>query len=232
MKSGLTTAPKSCAPSSHNSPSPLLKKQKLFIRHDSKMTSLILKNENATFLEILSRAESVPGLSTFVLEDVAIQGDEDGMLALSRFFRGNDSLESVTFRNVDTSGAECDLSTLISTLFVSTYNLNMLVIEHSDFKTASLSAMVYSRYIKTLKLPNNDFSDEDAVAIADFLTKSKSIQDVDLSNNALSDLGCHAIADAVKRNTAIDSVNIEGNGQITLEVRTSLEAKLKSAKAA
>ena len=198
------------------------------------MTSLTIQNKTLSVKHLLGQLEETgDDLSTLLVQDVSLQGSESDLLDVSKFFRGHQSLVSVTFRNVDTSGAETDLSQVISTLLIAAYKVRDLTLDHSDFSVSSLACLAYCNTLQTLQLPNNDLTDENAVAIADFLSQSTSIHSVDLQNNNLTDLGCHAIADAVKKSSgSIESVNVQGNGQISVEERTCLASNLNSAKAA
>ena len=196
------------------------------------MPSLTIKNEQISYRDILQKLEECKNLSSLTLENLVVSGSSDDVFDLSRFFRGHEDLKSISFRQVKTGDAEADLSQILSTLLVATYNLTDLTVDESDFSMGSLKCIAYAPNLETLHLANNDLKDEDAVAIADALSKSKTITSVDLSNNDLTDFGCHAFKDALKTNNHVNSLNLDGNSQITLEGRSSLESQVKLAKAA
>jgi Leucine-rich repeat (LRR) protein len=197
------------------------------------MTSLTIVNEQTTFWDILAKVEKVGNkLTSMSLDQVTIDGNEDDMQKLARYLRGS-ALESVSFSNVVFTDSTFDLTQIISALLVSGDNLKLLKLEKCKFASSSLACIAYCSSLKTLQVPGNNLTDEDALQIAEGLGQS-SIDAIDVSNNDFTDLGCHALSVATKKNSHIHAINIEGNAKISFERRESLGVSVQenSAKAA
>jgi Leucine-rich repeat (LRR) protein len=196
------------------------------------MTSLVIANEQATFGEILAKVEKAGKLTSLSLDQVTIDGDNDDMLALSRHFRGSD-LESVSFCNVVFTDSTFDLTQIVSVLLVSADNLKLLKLDKCKCSPSALACIAYCSSLKTLQLPGNNLTDEDAVEIAKGLGPS-SIEAIDVSDNDLTDLGCRALSAAIRKDKMVNDINIEGNKKISFQRRNSLLGSMqeRSAKAA
>jgi Leucine-rich repeat (LRR) protein len=196
------------------------------------MTSLSIANEQTTFWEILAKVEKVGELTSLSLDQVTIDGDEEDMLTLSKFLRGG-RLESVSFCSVIFTNSTFDLTQIISTLLVSADSLKLLKLENCEFASSALACIAYCSSLKTLHLPGNKLTDEDAVKIAEGLGAS-SIEAIDVSNNDLTDLGCRALSAAIRKDKMVSDINIEGNKKISFQRRNSLLGSVqeRSAKAA
>jgi Leucine-rich repeat (LRR) protein len=196
------------------------------------MTSLVIAKEQTTVMEILAKFERVGELTSLSLDQVTIDGDEEDMLSLSKHFRGS-GLESVSFCNVIFTDSTFDLTQIISTLLVSADNLKFLKLEKCKFTPSALACLGYCSSLKTLHLPGNKLTDEDAVKIAEGLGAS-SIEAIDVSNNDLTDLGCRALSAAIRKDKMVSDINIEGNKKISFQRRNSLLGSVqeRSAKAA
>jgi Leucine-rich repeat (LRR) protein len=185
------------------------------------MTSFAIANEQTNFWDLLKKIEKVDKLTSLSLDQVTIDGDEDDMQKLARYLRGSD-LESVSFRNVVFTDSTFDLTVIISGLLVSADKLKLLKLEKCKFSSSSLACIAFCSSLKTLQVPGNNLTDEDAVKIAEGLGQSSSIDAIDVSNNELTDLGCHAFSVAIKKNNHVHAINIEGNVKISSERRNSL----------
>jgi Leucine-rich repeat (LRR) protein len=197
------------------------------------MTSLAIANEQTTFWDILAKVEKIGKLTALSLHQVTIDGDEGDMQKFTRFLRGS-ALESVSFCHVVFTDSTFDMTQIISGLLVSCDNLKLLKLEKCKFASSALACIAYCPSLKTLQVPRNNLTDEDAVKIAEGLGQSSSIDEIDVSNNDLTDLGCHAFSVATKKNNHILAINIEGNAKISFERRNSLGVSVleNSAKAA
>jgi hypothetical protein len=185
------------------------------------MTALAITNEHTNFWDILKRIEKIEKLTSFSLDQVTIDGDEGDMQKLARYLRGSD-VESVSFCNVVFTDSAFDLTQIVSALLVSADYLKFLKLEKCKFAASALSCIAYGSSLKTLQVPGNNLTDEDAVKIAEGLVQSSSIEAIDVSNNDLTDLGCHAFSVAIKKNNQVHVINIEGNAKISFERRNSL----------
>jgi Leucine-rich repeat (LRR) protein len=191
------------------------------------MTSLAIANEQTCFWDIFKTVEKIEKLTSFSLNQVTIDGDENDMQKLAKYLRGSD-LESVSFRNVVFADSSFDLTQIISALLVSADNLTLLKLEKCKFSSSALACIAYCSSLKTLQVPGNNLTDEDAVKIAEGLGQSSSIDAIDVSNNDLTDLGCHAFSVAIKKSNHVHAINIEGNTKISFERRNSLVVSVEA----
>lgn len=173
------------------------------------MTTLEISNTHTTFAEIKAKLEAAGKLSKFVIDTVTIDGDEEDMIAVAKYFRGN-RVESATFRNAVATGAEVDLGLIMSTIMVSSSHLKQLRVEGMCFGVKSVIGSVsYSSCLESIDFVKCGLSDEDVMKLVDALAKASTVTCVDVTGNDLSDFCAHAFTDGLKKKTSVTNVKID-----------------------
>lgn len=173
------------------------------------MTTFELSNTHTTFAEIRAKLDAAGKFSSFAIENVTIDGDEDDMITVAKHFRGK-LIESATFRNVVASDAEVDLGLIISTMLVASSHFKQLRVEGMAFGVKSVVGSVsYASGLESIELVNCGLTDTDVMKLVDALAKASTVTCVDVTGNDLSDFGAHAFADGLKKKTSVANVKID-----------------------
>lgn len=173
------------------------------------MTSLEISNIHTTFAEIRAKLDDTPKFTDFSMVNVTIDGDEDDMIALAKYFRGN-PIESAVFRNVVATNADVDLGLIMSTILVTSQQLKELCVEDTRFCARSIIASVsYAPRLESIHFVKCDLTDEHAMKLLDALAKASTVTSVDLRGNDFSDFGAHAFTDGLKKKTQVTNVKID-----------------------
>jgi hypothetical protein len=184
-----------------------------FYRHiikDPMSSSITIVNERLTFSGLVGAMERGGAIKEVILEDVVIEGDEDAMRLLTRYFRGHYSIEKAVFRRVHLADERNDLGIIFSTLLVSACELKHFHVEECPVSSAVLICVSYSPNLESLRLISCNLGDADATKLVDVLAKATSVTVLDVSGNGFSAIGESALKTGLERSTSISSLMING----------------------
>lgn len=173
------------------------------------MTTFELSDAHTTFSEMRAKLEAAGSCSNFVINNVTIDGDEEDMIMVAKYFRGK-VIKSATFRNIVATDAEVDLGLIISTILVTSSQLKQLRVEGMKFGVTSLVGSVsYSLGLESIELVKCGLVDGDAMKLVDALAKASNVTYVNVTGNEFSDFCAHAFADGLKKKTSVTNFKID-----------------------
>jgi Ran GTPase-activating protein (RanGAP) involved in mRNA processing and transport len=191
------------------------------------MTLIYVKDEKRTIKSLCAMIERASNLDVFRLEDVVLDGTNEDITNLSKCLRGHHYLEEFDLTNITLTDSSLNLDAVVSVLLLTVPDLMHVKLEKVPVTASALAKVQYCSSLKTLRVPNSDLTDEDAIELAKALAQSPSIRFIDISGNDFSDLGCIAFVTALEKNTSIQTVRLQGNGKISDEHHTLLATTLR-----
>lgn len=194
--------------------------------------SFDLTNESITFSALVAKLEACNHLERLSLDGVTLEGNEDDVHVLTKYFRGHSHLESASFRNVQFSDAEVDLELILSMLLISSDKLTELSVEGCSVKSSVITSITYNSTLESIRMVDCGLTDEDVMKLVDALAKASTITSVDVSGNNISDLASHAFTQGLKQKTKVTSVQVDGVIQKGDGVVLDASAQTLSAKSA
>lgn len=173
-------------------------------------SSVTIADVRMTFSQLVGSLERAGAIKEVILEDVVIEGDENAMTTLCRYFRGHYSIESAVFRRVSLVDESNDLGIILSTLLVSACVLKHLHVEGSPVSSSVIVCVTYSPNLESLRLINCNLKDGDCSTLVDALAKANTVRMLDVTGNAFSDVGISALKTGLERRSNISSLKICG----------------------
>jgi hypothetical protein len=168
---------------------------------DSDAGGLLPESEAEEGLEALLEGAPEAAGNTAWLDEASTQDDSEVEMPVA----------AETLR----SGAEVDLSELVITAaqarlmaphLAANEELTTLRLDGHELAISDL------REDDELEWDSEEYTDVDAILIAEFLKNNTCVKRLDLARNQIGDAGGSALAHALASNTCIEYLNLEGNG--------------------
>lgn len=176
-------------------------------------------NQSISFTRLADRLQD--HISSLVLTNVKLTGDDDDLYDFWKVLRGHPSLTEFLWSNVTFEDPNADVDRLMSVLFVSCPRLSRVVLDNVPVSASAIKAVEFSRTLREVSLSNDHFSDQDACIIAGVLSRNTHLEKVDFRGNDLTEEGNKAFAACLKLNKSIQDVFLEKEGD-ALAVRNKL----------
>lgn len=172
--------------------------------------SITITNASMTFSELVGKLERGGAIKEVILEDVVIEGNEDAMTSLCRYFRGHYTIENAVFRRVSLTDERNDLGIIFSTLLVSACELKHFHVDGCSVSNSVIVCVTYSPNLESLRLVNCNLTDGDVTKLVDVLAKASSVAVLDVTGNSFSEIGKCALKTGLERSSNISSLIVDG----------------------
>ena len=170
-----------------------------------------ISNKCTSFAQL---AESLhDSVSSLILNQVKITGDDDALYDFWKVLRGHPNLSEFSWSNVTFEVPDTDVSRLVSVLFAACPKVSRVVLDNMHVSVAAIKTSEFCTSLREVSLRNDHYSDEEAAVIAQALSRNSHLEKVDFRGNDLTEQGRKAFEACLALNKSIESLALTNGGE-------------------